>query len=105
VFRIPLSTQSKGTKVISAENFSEENFDAEGVPSSSRPEATTRAGTLARAWLWPLGLPGLPEPWPHSSVPGPEVCFARSVTLFFVSILLLASEEFCSAVCRVRDGS
>jgi hypothetical protein len=28
------------------------------------------------------GLPGLPEPWPHSSVPGPRVCFARSVTLF-----------------------
>jgi hypothetical protein len=28
------------------------------------------------------GLPGLPEPWPHSSVPEPRVCFARSVTLF-----------------------
>jgi len=25
---------------------------------------------------------GLPEPWLHSSVPGPMVCFARSVTLF-----------------------
>jgi hypothetical protein len=37
---------------------------------------------LRRAWLWSSGLPGLPEPWSHSSVPGPKVCFARSVTLF-----------------------
>jgi hypothetical protein len=33
VFRIPLSKQSKSTKDILAEKiFSEENFDAEGVP-------------------------------------------------------------------------
>jgi hypothetical protein len=32
--------------------------------------------------LWSSGLPGLPEAWPHSSVTGPKVCFARSVTLF-----------------------
>jgi hypothetical protein len=32
VLRIPLSTQSKSTKVVLVENFSEENFDAEGVP-------------------------------------------------------------------------
>jgi hypothetical protein len=32
--------------------------------------------------MWSSGLPGLPEPWPHSSVPGPKVCFARFVTLF-----------------------
>ena len=32
--------------------------------------------------MWLSSLPGLPEPWPHSSVPGPRVCFARSVTLF-----------------------
>jgi hypothetical protein len=34
-------------KVILVENFFEENFDAEGVPSPSRPEATARARTLA----------------------------------------------------------
>jgi hypothetical protein len=39
--------QSKGTKVVLAENFSEEKFDAEGVPPFSRPEAAARAGTLA----------------------------------------------------------
>jgi hypothetical protein len=32
VFRIPLSIYSKGTKVVLVEKFSEENFDAEGVP-------------------------------------------------------------------------
>jgi hypothetical protein len=47
VIRIPLSTQSKGTKVILAENFSEENFDAEGVSPFSRLEATAWAETLA----------------------------------------------------------
>jgi hypothetical protein len=32
--------------------------------------------------MWSSGLPFLPEPWSHSSVPWPKVCFARSVTLF-----------------------
>jgi hypothetical protein len=37
---------------------------------------------LRRVWLWSSGLPGLHEARPHSSVTGPKVCFARSVTLF-----------------------
>jgi hypothetical protein len=37
---------------------------------------------LRRVWLWSSGLPGLPEAWPHSSVTGPKVRFARSMTLF-----------------------
>jgi hypothetical protein len=32
VFRIPLSTQSNNTKNVLVKDFSEENFDAEGVP-------------------------------------------------------------------------
>jgi hypothetical protein len=32
VFRILLSTQSKSMKVVLVKDFSEENFDAEGVP-------------------------------------------------------------------------
>jgi hypothetical protein len=79
VIRIPLSTQSKGTKVVLAENFSEENFDVEGASPSLDPRRPFGPGPLRRAWLWSSGLP---EPWPHSSVPGPRVCFARSVTLF-----------------------
>jgi hypothetical protein len=82
VIRIPLSTQSKGTKVVLAENFSEENFDAEGASPSLDPRRPFGPGPLRRAWLWSSGVPGLPEPWPDSSVPGPRVCFARSVTLF-----------------------
>jgi hypothetical protein len=46
------------------------------------PRRPLGPGPLRRVWPWSSGLPGLPEPWPHSSVPGPRVCFARSVTLF-----------------------
>jgi hypothetical protein len=35
VFRTPLSKQSKSAKDVLAKDFSEENFDAEGVPPSS----------------------------------------------------------------------
>jgi hypothetical protein len=38
VFRILLSTQSKNTKDVLAKDFSEENFDAEGVPPFLAPE-------------------------------------------------------------------
>jgi hypothetical protein len=82
VIRIPLSTQSKGLKVILAENFSEERFDAEGASPFLDPRRPLGPGPLQRVWPWSSGLPGLPEPWPHSSVPGPRVCFARSATLF-----------------------
>jgi hypothetical protein len=82
VIRIPLSTQSKGTKVILAENFSEERFDAEGASLFLDPRRPFRPGPLWRAWLWSLDLPSLPKPRPCSSVPGPKVCFARFATLF-----------------------
>jgi hypothetical protein len=81
VIRILLSTQSKGTKVVLAENFSEERFDAEGASSFLDPRRPLGPGPLQRVWLWSSGLPGPPKPRPRSSVPGPEVCFARSVTL------------------------
>jgi hypothetical protein len=44
---------------------------------------------LRRAWLWPSGLPSLPKPWPHGSMPRPKVCFAYSVTLFLYSFFSL----------------
>jgi hypothetical protein len=46
------------------------------------PRRPFGSGPLRRVWPWSSGLPDLPEPWPHSIVPGPRVCFARSVTLF-----------------------
>jgi hypothetical protein len=82
VIRIPLSTLSKGTKVVSAENFSKERFDAEGASPFLDPRRPLWPGPLRRVWPWSSGLPSLPKPWPHTSVPGPRVCFARSVTLF-----------------------
>jgi hypothetical protein len=69
-------------KVVLAENFSEERFDAEGASPFLDPRRLLRPGPLRRVWPWSSGLPGLPEPWPHSSVPRLKVCFARSVTLF-----------------------
>jgi hypothetical protein len=44
--------------------------------------------------LWLSGLPGLPEPWPHSSVPRPKVCFARSVALFLSPFFSLCLKNF-----------
>jgi hypothetical protein len=49
---------------------------------------------LRRVWLWLSGLPGLPEPWPHSSVTGPKVCFAHSVTLFLSPFFFLRLKNF-----------
>jgi hypothetical protein len=89
VIRIPLSTQSKCTKVVLAENFSEEKFDAEEASPFLDPRRPLGPGPLRRAWLWSSGLPGLPEPWPHSSVTGPKVCVARSVTLFMSPFFFL----------------
>jgi hypothetical protein len=94
VIRIPLSTQSKGTKVVLAENFSEERFDAEGASPFLDPRRPLGPGPLRRVWLWSLGLPGLPEPWPHSSVTGLKVCFARSVTLFMSPFFSLRLKNF-----------
>jgi hypothetical protein len=82
IIRIPLSTQSKGMKVVLAKNFSEESFDAEGASPLLDPRRPLGPGPLRRVWPWSSGLPSLPEPWPHSSVRRPRVCFARSVTLF-----------------------
>jgi hypothetical protein len=82
VIRIPLLPQSKGTKVILAKNFFEESFDTEGASPFLDPRRPFGLGPLWRVWPWSSGLLGLPEAWPHSSVPGPRVCFAHSVTLF-----------------------
>jgi hypothetical protein len=86
VIRIPLSTQSKGTKVILVENFSEERFDTEGASPFLDPRRPHGPGPLQRVWPWSSGPP---EPWLRSSAPGPRVCFARSVTLFLSPLFSL----------------
>jgi hypothetical protein len=104
VIRIPLSTQSKGTKVVLAENFSEERFDAEGASSFLDPRRPLGPGPLWRVWLWSSGLPGLPEAWPHSSVTGPKVCFARSVTLFMSPFFFLRLKNFVLLAARFETA-
>jgi hypothetical protein len=94
VIRIPLSTQSKGTKVVLAKNFSEESFGAEGASPFLDSRRPLEPGPLRRAWPWSSGLPGLPEPWPHNSVPGLRVCFARFVTLFLSPLFFLRLKNF-----------
>jgi hypothetical protein len=47
VFRIPPSTQSKGTKVVFVEKLFRGKFWRRGGSPFLDPEATTRAGTLA----------------------------------------------------------
>jgi hypothetical protein len=89
VIRTPLSAQSKGTKVVLAKNFYEESFDAEGASPFLDPRRPLGPGPLRRVWPWSSGLFGLPEAWPHSSAPGPRVCFARSVTLFLSPLFSL----------------
>jgi hypothetical protein len=100
VIRTPLSAQSKGTKVVLAKNFSEECFDAEGASPFLDPRRPLGSGPLRRVWPWSLGLPGPPEPWPHSSVPGPRLCFARSVTLFLSPFFTLCLKN----VVRLSTG-
>jgi hypothetical protein len=82
IIRIPLSTQSKCTKVVLAENFSEENFGAEGAPPFRTLRRPLGPGPLRRAWPWPSGLLGPPKLGSCGSVSGPKVCFACFVTLF-----------------------
>jgi hypothetical protein len=77
-----------------AENFSEENFDAEGASPFLDPRRPLGPGPLRRAWLWPSGLPSPPEPWTHNSASGPKVCFARSVALFLSPFFSLRLKNF-----------
>jgi hypothetical protein len=94
VIRIPLSTQSKGPKVVLAEKISEERFDAEGASPFLDLRRPLGPGPLRRVWPWSSCLPGLPEPWPHSSVPGPKVSFSRSMTLSLSPFFTLRLKNF-----------
>jgi hypothetical protein len=76
------------------ENFSEERFDAEGASPFLDPRRPLGPGPLRRVWPWSSGLPSLPTPWPHSSVPGPKVSFARSVTLSLSPFFTLRLKNF-----------
>jgi hypothetical protein len=109
-FKVPLAWRlrfryrySRKTRKSLVENFSEENFDAEGVPSPSRPEATAWAGTLAEGLAVGSGQSAQAmTPQQRARAEGMSCLLCDFV---FVSILLLVFEEHCPAICRVRDGS
>jgi hypothetical protein len=77
-----------------AKNFFEESFGAERASPFLDPRRPFGPGPLRRVWLWSSGLPGLPEPWPHNNMPGPRVCFARSVTLFLSPFFFFRLKNF-----------
>jgi hypothetical protein len=87
-----------------AENFSEENFDAEGAPPS-RPEVTARAGTLAEGLAAAVGSARSAQAMASRQRARAEGMFCLRCDFVFVFILLLVSEQYCPVVFRVRDGS
>jgi hypothetical protein len=92
-------------KVVLAENFFEERFQHRGGFPLSRPEATARAGTLAKGLAVVVGSARSARGMASQQRDRAEGMFCPLYDFVYISILLLASEEFCPAVCRVRDGS
>jgi multidrug efflux pump subunit AcrA (membrane-fusion protein) len=68
-------------------------------------EASARAGTLAESLVEVVGSAQSAEAEASQQRARVEGMFCSLCDFVFVSILLLASEECCPAVCRVRDGS
>jgi hypothetical protein len=68
-------------------------------------EASARAGTLAKSLVVAVGTAQSAQAVAAQQRARAEGLSCPHRDFVFVSILLLASEEFCSAVCRVRDGS
>jgi ABC-type transporter Mla subunit MlaD len=68
-------------------------------------KASARAGTLAESLSEAVGTAQSAQAVAAQQRARAEGLFCPHRGFVFVSILLFASEEFCSAVCRVRDGS
>jgi hypothetical protein len=68
-------------------------------------EASARAGTLAEGLAVVVGSAQSAQAMVSQQRAQAEGMFCPLCDFVFASILLLVSEEFCLAVCRVRDGS
>jgi hypothetical protein len=68
-------------------------------------EASARAGTLAESLAEAVGSAQSAQTEASQQRARAEGMFCPLCDFVFVSILLLASEQCCPAVCRVRDGS
>jgi hypothetical protein len=71
----------------------------------SRPEATARAGTLAKGLAVAVGTARSAQAMASQQRAQAEGMFCPLCDFVFVSILHLVFEEHCPAVCRVQDGS
>jgi hypothetical protein len=88
-------------KVVLAEKFSEERFQRRGGFLLSRPEATAWAGTLAKGLAVVVRSARSARAMASQQRDRAEGMFCPLCDFVYVSILLLASEECCPAVCRV----
>jgi chromosome segregation ATPase len=68
-------------------------------------EASARAGTLAESLAEAVGSAQSAQAEASQQRARAEGMFCPLCDFVYVSIILLASEECCPAVCRVRDGS
>jgi cysteine sulfinate desulfinase/cysteine desulfurase-like protein len=68
-------------------------------------EASARARTLAKSFAEAIGSAHSTQAEASQQRSRAEGMFCLLCDFVFVSILLLASEECCPTVCRVRDGS
>jgi chromosome segregation ATPase len=68
-------------------------------------EASARAGTLAEGLAVAVGSAQSAQAVASQQRARAEGLFCLLCDFVFVFILLLVSEEYCPAVCRVRDGS
>jgi chromosome segregation ATPase len=75
------------------------------VATERLAEASARAGTLAESLAVAVGTAQSAQAVAAEQRARAEGLFCPHHDFVFVFILLLVSEEFCSAICRVRDGS
>jgi hypothetical protein len=68
-------------------------------------EASARAGTLAEGLAVAVGSAQSAQAMASQQRARAEGLFCLHRDFVFVFILLLVFEEFCSAICRVLDGS
>jgi hypothetical protein len=68
-------------------------------------EASARAGTFEESLAMAVGTAQSAQAVAAQQRARAEGLFCLHRDFVFVFILLLVSEEFCPAVCRVRDGS
>jgi hypothetical protein len=92
-------------KVVLVEKLLQGKFWRRGGSPFLDPEATARAGTLAKGLAVAVGSARSAQAMVLQQRARAEGMFRPLCDFGFVSILHLVSEEHCPAICRVRDDS